>query len=274
MISIAALLAFGMPQGTAPPPRPAADAVVATVDGAPILASDVEPYLWDWKSREVISEIASHRMIAAEAARKNITATDAEVKAKIDQQLASIRAQLQEGQTTDSFVKEKMGGMSRLGLIVRTSILVEKLAATELEPGKYVKVASIIFRTNGDTTDDLSRAIKKADAAYASLKGGTPWADVLRIYEKNPQTVANGGLVGWKAYDVFPESVRAQLTAIRPMGYTKPTQTQYGIQIFRLIARGDEASPAELTDLRAQYVLGSRQSVVERLRAKSKIEIK
>ncbi len=274
MLTIAALLAFGLPQGTTPPPRPAPDVVVATVDGAPITAADVEAYLWAWKSREVVSEIANHRMIAAEAARLKLEATDAEVKAKIDEQLAALKGNLPQGQTMEAYLQEKIGGMSHLALIARSAILVEKIAGAEFKPEKYVKVSTIMFRTTGDTTDALSKAIKKADAAYASLQAGKPWADVVRLYEEDARIVANQGLVGWKAYDAFPESVRAQLATLKPMGYTKPTQTQYGIQIFRLNTRGNEATPIELGDLKSQYILGSRQNVVQRLRDKAKIEIK
>jgi parvulin-like peptidyl-prolyl isomerase len=273
MLSIAALVVMGYFQ-EAPPPRPAPDTVVATVGGAPITAGEIEPYLWAWKSKEVIRDLAGHRAIAAEAARLGITASSDEVKKRIADQIERIRGQLQPGQSIDDVINGAVGGPSRLALVARSSILVDKIAESEFKPDGYVKVATLLFRTNGGTTDELSKAIKSADSAYASLQQGKPWADVLRLYEKNPQVVQNGGLIGWKAYSVFPETVRTQLGTLKLMGVTKPVQTEIGIQIFRLLARGATANPTELADLKSQYVQGARQGIVERIRQQNKVEIK
>lgn len=274
MLSIAALIAFGLPQGTTPPAKPASDAVIATVDGAAITAAEIEPYLWAWKAREVARELADHRMIAAEAQRKGIAVTDAEVKAKIDEQLAQVKSSLPEGQTLEQFLQSRGADMSRIALAARSAILVDRLAEKEFKPEGYMKVSTLVFRTTGDTTDALSKAIKSADGAYASLQAGKPWDTVLRTYEKDPRILSNGGLVGWKSVDAFPESVRAQLATLKPMGFTKPTQTQNGIQIFRLNARGGAASPTDLAELKSQYVQGARQTIVPKLRQTAKIEIK
>lgn len=273
MLTIAAFLAFGLAQSATPPPKPAPDAILATVDGAPITAADVEAYLWAWKEKEVVRELADHKMIAAEAARQGVSVSDAEVKAKIDEQLAQVKANLPQGQTLDDFLKSRGAEPSRLFLAARSAVLVDKLAAKEFQPAKYVKVSTLVFRTTGDTTEALTKAIKAADAAYASLQAGKPWKDVLRVYETNSTVLSNDGLVGWKAYDAFPDSVRTQMDKLKPMGYTKPTQTANGIQIFRLDARGESANPADLAELRSQYIQSARQSLVPRLRQATKIEI-
>ncbi|RYG16115.1 hypothetical protein EON82_25410, partial [bacterium] len=178
MLSIAALIAMGTFQ-EAPPPKPANDAVVATVGGAPLTAGEIEPYLWAWKSKEVIRDLAGHRAIAAEAAKRGIAVTADEVQARIQDQIQRIKAQLPPGQSVDDVINGSVGGPSRLGLVARSSLLVDKIAETEFKPDGYVKVATLLFRTNGGTTDELSKAIRSADNAYASLQNGKPWADVL-----------------------------------------------------------------------------------------------
>ena len=257
------------------PVHPAPDAVVATIDGAPITAAEIDPYLWDRYSRAVIDEMVGHRLIAAEAKRKGVSASDAEVKALVDQQIASIKANIPPGQTLETFLQSpEVGGLGRLNLVARSSILVDKLAGLEFKPDGYVKVATMVFRTTGDTTDALSKAIKSADAAYASLQAGKAWETVLRQYEKDPRIVANGGLVGWKAEGAFPASVQTSFASLKPLGYTKPTQTPNGIQIFRILARGAASSPTDLAELKAQYVASARASVMARLRSAAKVEVK
>jgi parvulin-like peptidyl-prolyl isomerase len=274
MLTIAAMLSLGYYQAT-PPPKPAPETVMATVGGTPITAGEVEPYLWAWRGKEIAKELTGHKMIAIEAARRNITLSEAEVQKRVEDQLNGLRAQLQPGQTLDDVVNgPQVGGPSRLSLIARSSLLVDKIAEADFKPDGYVKVATLIFRTTGDSTDALSKAIRSADQAYASLQTGKPWQDVLRVYEKEPRIVENGGLIGWKAYDVFPESVRTQLGTLKLMGVTKPIQTEFGIQIFRILARGASATPAELTDLKTLYIQGSRNKVVEKMKQTIKVEMK
>ena len=271
-LPIAALaLAF---QGLTPPVHPAPTAVVATIDGAPLTAGEVDPYLWDWRSRAVIDELVNHRIVAAEASRKNVTATDAEVKAKMDEQLADIATRVPAGGSVESFVQAQLGGMSHLALVARSSVLVDKLAELEFKPETYVKVATMVFRTADDSTTSLGKAIKSADSAYAALQAGKPWNAVLRQYETNPTALERNGEIGWRAVPVFPEAIRTGLATLKPLGYTKPTQTPSGIQIFRLLARGGTATPGELAELRRQYLEGSRASLVARLRAAAKVEVK
>lgn len=254
--------------------RPAPDTVVATVDGQPITAGEVEPLLWDWKLRDLLTEYTVHKMVAVEAAKKGVSATDAEVKARVDEQREAVKPNLQPGQTFEDFVKAQGGGMARLNMVARTAVLIDKIAELEFKPGDYVKVATIVFRPDGVTTDALSKAIKQADAAYASLMAGKPWQSVLQLYEKNTAVVQNGGAIGWKSMAVFPEGVRASLSTTKVMGYTKPVQTENGIQIFRLEARGGTAKPTDLADLKAQFIRGDRNAIIQRLRQSMKVEYK
>jgi len=274
MLTIAALLALGYYQAT-PPPKPAADAVLATVGGAPITAAEVEPYLWAWKAKEVAKELTGHKMIALEAKKRNITVTEAEIQKRVEDQINGIRAQLQPGQSLDEVINgAQVGGGSRLSLIARSSLLIDKMAEADFKADTYIKVATLLFKTTGDSTDVLAKAIRSADQAYASLQAGKNWQDVMRTYEKDPRIVNNNGLVGWKSYDAFPESIRPQLASVKLMGVTKPIQTPNGIQIFRVLSRGVTATPTELADLKTLYVQGSRNAIVQRIRQATPVELK
>ena len=271
MIPIAILALF---QAVIPPAKPAPDAVLATLDGAPITAAEIEPYLWSWKVRDVLREYADHRMILEAATKRGLVATEGEIKAKLDAQLAAASAGVPAGQTLDDYLQGRGLNVPHLTILSRSAVLLDKIAESEFKPEGYVKVQTLVFPTGGDTTDALSKAIRKDDLAYAALGSGKPWATVLASNVADPNVVRNEGLIGWKSLDLFPESVRTAFAALKPGGYTRPTQTSNGIQIFRLVARGGEATPEEAAALKRQYVEGSRAVILQRLRAAAKVEIK
>ena len=271
MVPFALLALF---QAPIPPARPAPDAVLATVGGKPVTAAEIEPYLWAWKAREVVREVADARAIVEAAAAEGVTATDAEVQARVDATLATVRASLQPGQTIEQFLASRGADLSRVALSARTAVLLDKISERDFRPEGFFRTETLLFRTVGDTTDALRGAIRAADAAYAALAAGKPWAEVVRL---NTEVVGALGVttpMGWKAGEVFPESVRTALATLKPGGFTKPTQTSNGIQIYRLVLRGADAKATDLADLRRQYVEGSRGAVLTRLRGAVKVEVK
>lgn len=271
MISFAALalLAF---QGPSLPPKPASDAVLATIDGKPLTAAEVEPYLWAWKTRETVSTLAIYRGIAAEARKRSVTVTDAEVKAKVDEQIATAKAALQPGQSLDDAVA-RYGGVPGLNLAIRNTLLLDKLAEKEFDPNGYAKLSIILFRTSDDKPPVVTAA-KNANVAYASLQAGKPWDVVEKANEKEPRLLQTNGLIGWTAISALPEGARAQLATLMPSGYTTPIQTPAGLAIFRLNLRGKDAPATELAPFKAQALDASRKAVLTRIQAASKVEFK
>ena len=268
------LFLFALLQGAATPPKPLPDAVLATLDGAPITAAEIEPYLWAWKTRDVVREVADHRMVLEAATKRGVGASDAEVKARLQLQLTAIASNLPPGQTVEAYLEGRGLNVPHLAVLSRSAVLLDKIAEGEFKPSGYVRVQTIVVPTKGDTTDALSGAIRKADLAYAALQAGKPWEAVLKANGADPSVAETGGLLGWKSLDLFPESVRAAFATMRPLGYTKPTQTPNGIQIFRLVARGEAATPAEAADLKRQFVEGYRAVILQRIRSEARIEIK
>ena len=259
----------------APKPVPAPDAVVATINGKPVTAAEVEPYLWSWQGRLVIEEMAQHRAVAEEAAKRGLTVTDAEVKERVDAQLAGVQKTLPTGQTVDDFLATRRLTREHLAVGARTTLLLDKIAEADFHPADYVKLDALLFQAAPAAAPAVqAKAVKGADAAYAALAANKPWDAVFKANTTQPNAAAMGGAIPWTPLAQLPESLRGQIAALKPQGYTKPTPTPNGVQIYHLAARGSDAPPAELATVKAQYMKDARNAVLQRLKEATKVEIR
>src|SRR5947208_832858 len=64
--------------------------VVATVNGKPILASDIEGLLWEWRGSDVTEDLISYSMVAQDTAKRGIVISDAEVEKTVDAEMAAL----------------------------------------------------------------------------------------------------------------------------------------------------------------------------------------
>jgi len=254
-------------------PKPKPDAVMAKVGGVPIRASDIESYLWDWRAYEVMQDAVTHQMIAAEAKKQKVVAADSEIQQELNRQLEGIKSQLKPGQTVQKAMLEQGFPKSRLYLRIKSEVLLNKLTMKSFDPKSYVKVSTIIIRARSEQTAELAVALKRADEAYAALRSGEPWSDVLSRYTDDTTTLQSQGLLGWRDMNAFPPTVRQEVAAMKPGAITKPAQTQNGIQIFRIEALGSSAEGPVLNDLKQSFLMGSRQKVLDQIRAKTPVEI-
>src|SRR3978361_1648764 len=82
------------------PPRlmeagPVPTRTVAKVDGVEIKAKDVEDLLWQWRGYEAVDELVGYQVVKAEAERRGVTVTAAEIEAKIAEQMKGFADQMQ-----------------------------------------------------------------------------------------------------------------------------------------------------------------------------------
>ena len=293
MLPLTALAALALFQGTAPQtpvptppparvptsasvvaaPRPAPDAVVATIDGKPVTAGQIENYLWAWKERDVVREFADYQIVADEAAKKGLTATDDEIRARIDAQLAGAKASLPAGQTIEGVLRERNVDPSRLALSARTAVLLDKIAAQDFKPANFVRIDALLFRNADGTPLAVAKATKDANAASASLAAGKPWDAVVKS-STAPLGTAQAIPPTWVPLDKLPDDLRAQVVPLKAQSATKPIPGPNGVQILHVVERGDAAPPADLDAARTQFVGNARSVVLQRLRATAKIEYK
>lgn len=259
---------------TQAPAKPAANKVLAKVNGVAIKAGDVERFLWDWRSYEVLEELIQYRMIIDEAARVGVKVTEADIQKRMSAQMKAYQSQLPEGANLMAELKKQGFTKSRIYINTKREMLLDALAAKEFSPALFVKVSTIVVVPETQKASDIAAAIEKANGAYDRLKKGENWDAVLKSVVTDQQLTANNGFLGWRQIKVFPEPVQQELKKLKPGEYTQPAQTSYGIQIFRIDALGSGLAGSELEELRGQFLRATRQTILSRIREVTKIERK
>lgn len=271
--SVIALGSLSVAQGVLPakynsaPPKPGD--VVAKVNGQPILASDVESLLWEWRGSDTTEDLISYMMVEQDAGRKGVVVADTEVEAEIDKEL---KALAQSRPDAPDWLKNQGFTRSRLFIRLKAKLLMEKILEKDFKPTNYVKVSSILVKPTSADAASVGEAIKKAQAGYDRLAKGESWDAVLAATTTEAQSVGVKGLLGWRELAAFPESVQAEMKGLALGAVTKPAQTQVGIQIFRIETRGADVKGDELAALKRLYFDVARQAYVQQLKASAKIE--
>jgi len=247
-------------------------AVMAKVDGVPITQSVVDSLVWDWQSQAILNELIDYQIIRNEAKKQSVTVSVQEVRAAVQSAIKQYAESLPAGTNVEKELKKQGFTRSRVYLSWQAKLLTDRLLMRKFDPKEFIKVSTIVIGIASKQATDVEAASKKAMEAYNELKAGKDWKEVLSANVTDPNVVNNGGQIGWRLLTVFPVEAQNEFKTLKPGGFSKPVQTNYGFQIFRVDAFGKDASAAELNLLKADYVRSSQPSFVEELRKKAKIE--
>ncbi len=249
-------------------PAPPAARTVATVDGVEIKAKDVEDYLWQWRGADAVREMVEYQVVKAEADRRRVTVTAAEIELKLADSLKAFTEQ-QPGKDVDDALQLQGFTRSRAFLRLTRQALLEKIALQNWKASDFVKVSAITIKPGTGKT--LEQALADGKAAYEKLTKGVKWDAVLATTTSDPQVLQDGGLLGWRSLHIFPDSTVAEMTPMKAGQVTKPVQTTAGVQIFRIEAKGNQVPSEQVDELRAQFLAGRLPALEKELRDKAKI---
>lgn len=253
------------------PAAPKPETILATVDDKTITAKDVEGYLWDWRGSEATQELINYTLISEEAKKNKVEVDEADLTSTIQKQLAQMRQGLPPGTTLEQAMIQRGLPMSRLEMRLRMDKILTQLVALSFDPTVFYRVSTMAVPIKSAATTDLSQAIKIADSAYARLMKGEAWATVLADITKSDPAIKNGGELGWFSLSEFPAAVQPALKSAKKGEITKPAQTQFGIQIFKVEGLGAELKGPELSALRMQYSQTARPDYAKKLQAAHKV---
>jgi hypothetical protein len=91
-LAIALLTQGGILPPNDTPARPLPGKIIAKVNGVDIKAADLEPYLWDWKANEVLTEVIQFKVLFDEAAKLGLSITDKEIEDQLAKDLEQYKA--------------------------------------------------------------------------------------------------------------------------------------------------------------------------------------
>jgi hypothetical protein len=256
-----------------PVPPKGAD-ILAVVGDVAIRASDVEGFLWEARGDEVLEQLMTFQIVKAEAEREGILITDQQVNEEVLKKLKDVEAMLPVGTNPRDYLQYQQGlGPSRLYLGSKTDLLMTKLADKRFRPERYLKVSMFQIVPLSNTNADVDVAKRKITAARDRVAKGEDWAKVFKETITDPQAPKDGSM-GWVDIDLFPPIVRSEVLNLKPGEISTVSQTDDGIQFFRLDGVGSEAKDQALEDMKAQVMPIFRQKLFNELRSKAKIEKK
>jgi len=253
---------------------PKSTAVVAKVNGTAITAADVEPMLWNWYGKQAIEDMMSYVLVTQDAAKRGIVISDAEVdKAIHDYVLEVQKTRPGTEQDVTNFLNSQGFTTSRLYVRLKSTLLIDRIVTADFHKDRFVKVATIIVKPASASASVVADAIKRCQSAYDDLKAGKPWDTVLMSMTNDKGLIESHGVIGWRELGLFPQSAQDEMATLKLGQYTHPVQTQFGIQIFRIDARGQDASATEIAQLKSSYITAARPSYMKDLKAKSSIQL-
>lgn len=262
-------------------PNPSPGKVVATVNGIPVTAKDVQSLMWPAYADTVVEEIINYVVVRSEAQKQSVKiplqAVESEVAKQIKLTGDAISArpdQFPAGTTVDQVLRQQGLSRSLLYMGVETHMLAKSLILRTFDASDYAVIATIIISRKSDQTGDVADAAKRADAAYKELTQGAKWDEVLKTYT-SPSELTRAlpakGVLGWRMISALPSSVQTELKHLRVGGYTTPALTENGFQIFRLDMMGKDAKGHDLDQLKEGYVMHGEPNFIAKLRKAAKI---
>lgn len=101
-----------------------------------------------------------------------------------------------------------------------------------------VKVAHIFVQAPQNDTSLVRKGKEKIDSAYARLKRGENFADVVKMFTDDRQSLNNGGELPPFGIQKMVQEFEDQAFSLKnPGDYSAPFQTRYGWHIVKLIER-------------------------------------
>lgn len=259
------------------------DAVVMTVNGTPVTASQFYTQLEKKAGAQVLDMIVTDILVRQAAVASGITATADD----INRQFAAIKAQFPSDADYQAALKKYGITEAELLAEVELNLIVQRLAAkdvkvTDEEVAKYfeehkdeystpakVRARHILLQTEAEAKDVL-----------AQLQSGADFAELAKKYSIDTGSKDNGGELGFFTEDqVVPEFGNAAF-ALKVGETSGIVQSQYGFHIIQAEEKQDAkaATLADVQGLIRQQLTDERtpkpEEVIAQLKEKASFDVK
>jgi parvulin-like peptidyl-prolyl isomerase len=185
--------------GYAGGPHPiATDRVAATVNGKPILMSDVQQEAMVMAGAPALQRLIQFQLIDNAAHEKGITVTAAD----LDKGLAEERAKLAPRITLEDQLKQHLMTLAQFEVIMRHNIELRKLLIGQVKifPLYHLRAIMVFAATPGAARTGPTHTDAQAGAltaqAETDLTSGKTWDDMVSQYSEDAATKAKSGDLG------------------------------------------------------------------------------
>lgn len=279
---LAALLPAAAGSAAEAPASPAADPVVATVDGAAIRRSEVLERLWKVHGRAALQEAVDETLVAQAAAKLKITADPREVERRLGRLRSQFRdetsflASLKEAGSSIDALRRQLGERTVLEALVRKKA---DLSVSEAELREY-------FDRNRDALATreqvrlrylLVKTEAEANSALAAIRAGADFGKLAGELSLDASRL-KGGDLGFVGRGTLTPPAETLAFSLKP-GETGTIRTPQGWHVIQLVEHR-KAEPAEFKKvkdgiretLRALKLEEATPVVLRKLREEAVIE--
>ena len=244
---------------------PSSSAVVATVNGSPVRAADVELVRAE---RRLLGQDDGFASALKEAVERNLMHREAErlglkpASASVDSRLAEIQSRYGGAGALDSALSGAGSSREQLRRSVTDGVLREalrdaKFAQVNATPdevaGYYRRNRKRLFTTRAalhlGAIEVRTRMV--AENAIERLRQGNPFAEVARQFSIDPQSRDAGGDLGWVLASSLPPGAQQSVATAGTGVIRRPVQGQGVWYVFDVIARRP-AHVAAFADVRGR----------------------
>ncbi|MBV9850179.1 MAG: peptidylprolyl isomerase [Armatimonadetes bacterium] len=258
----AALAQLGTPPPPAPPAAPVPSfppppvpggppGVAAVVNGQSVSRTEVERIALAMAGQQALQQVIANTLVDQEAKRQGVTATPAELDARIAQLRQSLTDRYPGG--LDAFLHANNTSLDDLKSNLRIRIEAEKLASKGQKPVHRAHIHYIVILTANPGGDPTKKPHTDAEAqaiiakAQADLKAGQAFESVAAKYTEDSGKSTGGdiGIVGPDS-SLDPAFIQAAL-ALKP-GEVTPTpvhSAQFGYFLLKAVSTSESATGPE-----------------------------
>ncbi len=252
---------------------PSGNDVIATVNGRPIHASEVEKVLWDWVGYPLTQQVIGMVMVEEAAKTAGVSVTYEEVEAEVEKQVAQYRASVPEGRTFEQHLRAMGMPYSQVWVQVRQGLLFDKIAMKDFDPATLRKISHIVLKPKDFSEQARDEAKLRARNIISWARGGETWASLVDAYSEDQSTKPLNGNLGWIApQDMTPDMAKAAGEA-KSGDVIGPFETASGVVVV-LVENAGPPPPNELEAAKNIFLQRAQVRLQQKLRDDFKYENK
>ncbi len=227
-----------------------ADAIVATVNGQPILSSQLSNELLLRYGDRMLAAMLQELAIAQAAAEAGVTASDADVDDRVQKLQTSIDMQApRTGQSFTIWLAERKMSIIGLRAFIRSDLLLERMVENEVQVTD-AEVADLWERNKAKFRQPDSMNVRhlcvptkeEADRLRAEIVAGKNFGELAIANSIDPYTKDRGGEFGWITKGDKPFSM-ASFALTQDGELSQPVQTVMGWHVIQRIEFRPAATP-------------------------------
>jgi peptidyl-prolyl cis-trans isomerase SurA len=214
-----------------------------------------------------------------EQAEANLAAGNQLTPAQFRQRLAqegltpeTLRQQLRTQMTLSRLREREVDARIRISDAEIDQYLREQSAAASDTPPE-LNIAQILLAVpEGASEAEVNALQARAREITQRARQGESFAQLAKTFSQAPDKGANGGEMGLKSAERYPELFVEAVRALQPQGVTEPVRSGAGFHVLKLLERRQASAALTVVQTRARHILLRPTAELSREQAVAKLQ--